>query len=165
MGQKMERIGTKQGKTGSGYVTESARYWAKNCSGCPLRGQCFKAKGNRVLEVNHRLKAYKKKAADLLTSEEGIKHKGRRCIEPESVFGQIKSNMAYRRFRHFGKDKITMDFSFFTTAFNIKKLCEMLLNGSLKHLQGLIKLIVKRILIEIGITNDFSDCQQKKIAA
>ena len=134
MGQKMERIGTKQGKTGSGYLTESARYRTKNCSGCPLRGQCFKAKGNRVLEVNHRLKAYKKKAADLLTSEEGIRHRGRRCIEPESVFGQIKSNMAYRRFRHFGKDKITMDFSFFATAFNIKKLCKILLNGSLKHL-------------------------------
>lgn len=31
--------------------------------------------------------------------------------------------MAYRRFRHFGKDKVTMDFAFFAIAFNIKKLC------------------------------------------
>lgn len=85
----------------------------------PVAGQCFKAKGNRVIEVNHRLNAYKKKAAELLTSEEGIKHRGRRCIEPEAVFRQIKSNMVYSRFRHFGKDKNAMDFSFFAIAFNI----------------------------------------------
>ena len=48
MGQHMERTGIKHGKTYSGYITESARYRAGNCSGGPLRGQCFKAKGNRV---------------------------------------------------------------------------------------------------------------------
>ena len=66
---------------------------------------------------------YKRKARELLTSEEGIKRRGRRCIEPEAVFGQMKFNMAYRRFRHFGKDKVTMDFAFFAIAFNIKKMC------------------------------------------
>ena len=146
MGQHMERIGTRHGKTDSGYITESARYRARNCSGCPLRGQCFKAKGNRVIEVNHRLNAYKKKAAGLLTSEEGIRHRGRRCIEPEAVFGQIKNNMAYRRFRHFGKDKITMDFSFFAIAFNIKKLCKILLNGDYNNLQALIKRFFEWVL-------------------
>ena len=65
----------------------------------------------------------KRKARELLTSEAGLKHRGRRCIEPEAVFGQVKSNMVYRRFRHFGKDKVTMDFAFFVIAFNIKKLC------------------------------------------
>ena len=85
---------------------------------------CFKAAGNRTVLVNHRLKAYKKKASDLLTSEEGIKERGRRCIEPEAVFGQIKSNMGYRRFRHSGKDKVNMDFAFFAIAFNLKKMCK-----------------------------------------
>lgn len=28
----------------------------------------------------------------------------------------MKFNMAYRRFRHFGKDKVTMDFAFFAIA-------------------------------------------------
>jgi len=76
----------------------------------------------RTIEVNHRLNQYKQKARGLLTSEVGIKHRGRRCIEPEAVFGQMKLNMAYRRFRHFGKDKVTMDFAFFAIAFNIKKM-------------------------------------------
>ncbi len=122
MGQHMERIGTKSGNTASGYVTESARYQAANCTGCPLRGMCFKAKGDRVIEYNHRLNGYKQKAADLLTSEEGVRHRGRRCIEPEAVFGQIKADCGYKRFRHFGKDKVNMDFAFFAIAFNLKKM-------------------------------------------
>ena len=124
MGQHMTRIGTSHSKTASGYRSESARYRAQNCKGCPLRCLCYKSKADqRTIEVNHRLNAYKRKARELLTSEEGLKHRGRRCIEPEAVFGQMKFNMAYRRFRHFGKDKVTMDFAFFAIAFNIKKLC------------------------------------------
>src|SRR5574344_2077535 len=125
MGQHMTRIGTKRSKTDSGYITESVRYRARRCDGCPLRGGCFKARGNRVIEVNHRLNGYKKKVRERLLSEEGLKHRGRRCIEPEAVFGQMKYNMAYRRFRHTGKDKVTMDFAFFAMAFNIKKMCKM----------------------------------------
>ncbi len=123
MGQRMNRIGTKRDKTASGYLTLSARYKAQRCEGCPLSGSCFKARGNRIIEVNHRLNEYKRSARQRLTSEEGIKHRGRRCIEPEAVFGQMKYNMAYRRFRHFGKDKVTMDFAFFAIAFNLKKMC------------------------------------------
>ena len=33
----------------------------------------------------------------------------------------MKHNMAYKRFRHVGEDKVTMDFAFFAIAFNIKK--------------------------------------------
>ncbi|GFI13100.1 hypothetical protein IMSAGC008_00628 [Muribaculaceae bacterium] len=124
MGQHMTRIGTSRSKTASGYRSENARYRAQNCKGCPFRGMCYKAKDDRrTIEVNHRLNQYKRKARELLTSEEGLKHRGRRCIEPEAVFGQMKSNMAYRRFRHFGKDKVSMDFAFFAIAFNIKKMC------------------------------------------
>ena len=132
MGQHMNRTGTKRGKTGSGYVTESICYQAARCEGCPLRGQCFKAKGNRIMEVNHRLNEYKRQARERLTSEEGIQHRGKRCIEPEAVFGQIKYNMQYRRFRHFTKDKVTMDFAFFAIAFNIKKLCALLKKNQIR---------------------------------
>lgn len=123
MGQHMERIGTKRTETASGYRSESARYRAQNCNGCPLRCRCYKSKTNhRTIEVNHRLKEYKRKAAQRLTSEEGRKHRGQRCVEPEAVFGQMKTDMNYKRFRHVGKDKVTMDFAFFAIAFNIKKM-------------------------------------------
>ena len=121
MGQRMRRIGTRNVKTASGYVSENARYRAVRCEGCPLRCRCFKAKGNRTIELNHRLRQYKRRAKELLCSEKGLKHRGQRCIEPEAVFGQIKNNMNYKRFRHFGKDKVFMDFAFLAIAFNIKK--------------------------------------------
>lgn len=123
----MERIGTAHTKTASGYRSENVRYQAQRCDGCPLRCLCYKSKGNRrIIEINHRLKLYKHKASERLISEEGIKHRGRRCIEPEAVFGQMTQNMQYKRFRHFGKDKVTMDFAFFAIAFNIKKMCSMI---------------------------------------
>mgnify|MGYP000410471290 FL=1 len=127
MGQRMSRTGTLQTRTEGGYISQSACYRAIRCKGCPLRCLCYKAKANqRTIRVNHRLNSYKRKACELLTSEEGIKERGRRCIEPEAVFGQMKSNMAYHRFRHMGKDKVVMDFTFFAIAFNIKKLCSMM---------------------------------------
>ena len=129
MGQHMERTGVRHSKTESGYATESVAYRAARCEGCPLRCMCFSSKSQRrTIEVNHRLKEYKQKARERLTSEKGFKHRGQRCIEPEAVFGQIKYDMGYKRFRHFGKDKVTMDFAFFAIAFNIKKMCAKIKN-------------------------------------
>ena len=84
-----------------------------------------------MIDRNHKLEAYRQKAGELLTSEEGLRHRGKRCIEPEAVFGQIKYNMAYRRFRHIGVDKVKMDFAFFAIAFNIKKMVAKMAKGGL----------------------------------
>ncbi len=151
MGQHMTRIGTRRDKTAGGYTTESACYRAQNCRGCPLRCLCYNASDDRrIIKVNHRLDGYKRKARGLLASEEGLRHRGRRCIEPKAVFGQMKSNMAYRRFRHFGKDKVTMDFAFFAIAFNIKKMCSKIAkqakNGGNTPLSGLFLCISRSLL-------------------
>ena len=123
MGQHMRRVGTRHDRTESGYVTELAVYRAERCRGCPLRARCYRKKrGNREIEVSHRLIAYKQRARENLTSEKGLEHRSRRPIEPEAVFGQMKHDMQYKRFRHFGKDKVMMDFAFFAIAFNLKKM-------------------------------------------
>ena len=123
MGQHMRRVGTRHEKTESGYIVEMAAYRAQRCHGCPLRPKCYRRKrGNREIEVSHRLIAYRQRARENLNSEKGLEHRSRRPVEPEAVFGQMKNNMHYKRFRHFGKDKVTMDFAFFAIAFNIKKM-------------------------------------------
>ena len=122
-GQQMTRIGTVRKKTDSGHVAEYAQYKAQRCEGCPLSESCRNGKQNKIIEVNHKLKEYRRKACERLLSEEGVRHRGRRCIEPEAVFGQMKYDMGYKRFRHFGLDKVTMDFAFFAIAFNLKKMC------------------------------------------
>ncbi len=45
--------------TSNVFVTYSVLYQAERCDGCPLRGSCFKARGNRIIEVNHQLQQYK----------------------------------------------------------------------------------------------------------
>ena len=123
MGQHMERVGTKHERTEGGYVSVSAVYRAQRCDGCPLRWGCHKSRqGEREMTANHLLLEYRRKARERLTSEKGLEHRSKRPIEPEAVFGQIKYNMQYKRFRHFGKDKVTMDFAFFAMAFNLKKM-------------------------------------------
>ena len=123
MGQHMDRVGTKHERTEGGYVAVSAVYREQRCDGCPLRWGCHKRKqGEREVMANHLLLEYRRKARERLTSEKGLEHRSKRPIEPEAVFGQMKYDMNYKRFRHFGKDKVTMDFAFFAIAFNIKKM-------------------------------------------
>ena len=96
-----------------------------------------------------------RKARERLTSEEGLEHRKRRCIEPEAVFGQIKYDMAYKRFRHVGLDKVTMDFAFFAIGFNLKKLCSKMAkqarNGGNAPQSGLLCLVFRIIRPEIRI--------------
>ena len=162
MGQRMRRIGTRNVKTASGYVNENARYRAVRCEGCPLRCRCFKAKGNRTIELNHRLRQYKRRAKELLCSEKGLKHRGQRCIEPEAVFGQIKNNMNYKRFRHFGKDKVFMDFAFLAIAFNIKKMCAKLTK---KGMNWLIRLFYELTTAVFRCWEHINQRNLQKIAA
>ena len=68
-------------------------------------------------------------------------------MEPEAVFGQMKYNMAYRRFRHVGEDKVTMDFAFFAIAFNIKKMCAKLQKAGKRLIT-----LAKSMLIGLFIT-------------
>ena len=122
MGQHMEHVGHNKSVSDNGYVSWIDTYRAQRCEGCPLRGQCFKGKGNRTINVNHQLKRYKKKAFERLTSERGLFHRSKRPIEPEAVFGQIKTDKQYKRFRHRGFSKIQMDFGILAMASNLQKL-------------------------------------------
>ena len=130
MGQHMEKAGSSTRKSESGYISHTTFYQAKNCTGCPLKCLCHKAKGNRRIEINHKLNEYRQRARELLTCEEGLFHRSRRPIEPEAVFGQTKANKQYNRFRHFELDKVKMDFAVFAIAFNIGKLYNKVKNTS-----------------------------------
>lgn len=45
--------------------------------------------------------------------------------------------MNYKRFRHFGIDKFSMNFTFFAIAFNIKKICAKMAKEGMDWLTGL----------------------------
>lgn len=122
MGQHMNHVRDEQRINDVGFKSTISIYRAQNCDGCPLRGQCYKARGNRQIEVNHRLNAYKCQARELLTSEEGLRHRSNRPIEPEAVFGQLKANGGFRRMRLRGKAGVSLEFGLKAMAHNIKKM-------------------------------------------
>ena len=122
MGQKMKFIRQEKRYTASGYQQTVSVYIARRCEGCPLRGQCHKSKRDRQIEVNHTLDDYKARARELLTSEQGLKHRSNRPIEPEAVFGQIKECGRFRRLRLKGLTGAKIDFGLKALAHNLRKL-------------------------------------------
>jgi len=121
MGQAMNKINTYESQTKNGFTQEIHRYQAQSCHGCPLRGSCHKAKGNRIIERNHNLIRLKDKAKNLLLSEEGVAHRKRRCWDVEAVFGNIKQNMGFKRFMLRGIEKVTTEIGLIAMAHNLKK--------------------------------------------
>jgi transposase len=121
MGQAMNFIGEITRKTSTGFEQKLKRYQAKNCTTCPLNGACHKSKGNRIIEINENLQRHKAIAYELLNSEEGIKHRKKRCCDVEPVFGNIKQNHGFKRFMLRGKEKVTIEWGLISIAQNIRK--------------------------------------------
>ena len=126
MGQHMTHIGDKRRVSELGYVSHTKLYQAQNCEGCPLRGLCFKGKGNRSIEVNVKSRMYRDKAKKMLTSERGLYHRSMRPIEPEAVFGQLKYDGGFKRFHYRGNKPVRAEFATLAIAHNIKKMATLL---------------------------------------
>ena len=126
MGQHMTHIGDKRRVSELGYVSHTKLYQAQNCEGCPLRGLCFKGKGNRSIEVNVKSRMYRDKAKEMLTSERGLYHRSMRPIEPEAVFGQLKYDGGFKRFHYRGNKPVRAEFATLAIAHNIKKMATLL---------------------------------------
>ncbi len=82
-------------------------------SGKSKRGELHRKLGN--LREERKAKA----RLDTPANQEKLK---RRSLEPEPVFGQLKHNHGYTRFRHFGKARVEMDLGFMFMALNLLKL-------------------------------------------
>ena len=126
-GQHLDFVREVRETSDLGYESTKSVYRAKDCSHCPLRGMCYKGKADRrTIEVNHRNNVLRAMAKELLTSEEGLKHRSKRPIEPEAVFGQIKYDNSFKRFHYRGRRLVKAEFATIAVAHNIRK---MISNG------------------------------------
>lgn len=121
MGQPMNKISSKNRKTKSGYAQTSSLYQAQNCNGCPLRGACHKAQGNRIIERNQNLERHKERVRENLLSEIGEIKRKQRTADVEPVFAHIKSNRNFKRFTHKGIQKAELEFGLHALAHNLRK--------------------------------------------
>ena len=109
-GQRLTYRYTTQKKNKTGFESTLRVYQAQRCEGCPLRGQCHKAKGNRIIQVNPNLNRHRQVAKQNLHSLRGIFLRKKRNWDVEPVFGHIKANRLFRRFTLRSIPKVSIEF-------------------------------------------------------
>ncbi|MCP1188636.1 IS1182 family transposase [Priestia flexa] len=125
-------------KNQSGYEQSFKIYECEDCSDCPLKAQCTKAKGNRQVHWNTIFEEMKAKAKTALECETKAAIYARRKVEVESVFGHIKGNRSFRRFSLRGLDKVHVEFGIVALAHNILKVAgirQLLLDNNRKYIK------------------------------
>lgn len=121
MGQRLSNIGQGKRMSSNGYEAEVYYYEAERCEGCPLRGMCHKAKGNRRIKINQNLNRHKAKVREKLQSPRGLYHRSKRPIEVEAVFGQLKSNNKFTRFTMRSLEGVSLEFGLMALGHNLRK--------------------------------------------
>ncbi|MDB6354738.1 IS1182 family transposase [Trichococcus sp. K1Tr] len=98
-------------------------YECEDCSGCPFRSQCTKAKEgkNRRIHYNEKWEQQKKSIQQLLSEEKTGKIYGKRKIDVEPVFGYLKANLRFTRMSVRGKENVKNELGFAFMAVNVRK--------------------------------------------
>jgi transposase len=120
-GKGMKKIGERIKPNQSGYQQTLTRYQSKNCTNCPLRGQCTPNYEYRTIQVNLNWHRLKQKAQKRLKTKRGVQKRKQRCFDTEPVFAQIKHNHHFRRFLLRGMDKVTVEMGLLALAHNLRK--------------------------------------------
>lgn len=113
-----------QRKDRNGFIRNFKIYECEDCTGCPLREKCTKAKEgkNRRLNINPTWEYIKIKANEKIESKETASYYAQRKIDVETVFGNIKQNMKFKRFHVRGAEKIFKEMGLVFLAHNFRKL-------------------------------------------
>ncbi|HQT90437.1 MAG TPA: IS1182 family transposase [Candidatus Kryptobacter bacterium] len=117
---------TREVKTDNGYTTELRIYQCTDCTDCSVRKLCKRGDGNRTIQINRKLEAYRSQARVNLESEKGIALRKERGVDVEPVFADIKLNQNYRRFRLRGQEKVNVEMGLLSMAHNTKKIARLI---------------------------------------
>lgn len=118
-----------------GQLVTMAWYRCEDCSGCPCRGQCCRAKDqNKPKEVVLQKTFWEKReqAEQNITTPRGIHLRLCRSIQVEGAFGLLKYDFAFRRFLTRGRANVRTELFLLALAFNLKKLWMKREHGRLK---------------------------------
>lgn len=108
-----------------GQFITTAWYRCEDCSQCPQRDLCCKAKDmDKPKEILLRKTFWEKRALaeNQICSPRGIHLRLCRSIQVEGAFGLLKNDFAFRRFLTRGWENIRTELFLLALAFNLKKL-------------------------------------------
>ena len=121
-GQKLRAKYVGKRKSKSGFESEITYYECDDCSACPHKKTCTRAKGNRQIHVSKRFLEQRAASLERITSEKGILLRMNRSIQSEGAFGAVKQNYGFRQFLLRGQKKVTTEVLLLAMAYNINKL-------------------------------------------
>lgn len=124
-GRRLAFAGERKRVSELGWESTVRTYVCEGCSGCGHAAKCLRGKSEkRTIEVNPLLAAYRKRASELLTSDEGLVMRRRRATDVETVFGDIKRNWGFRRFTLRGIAKVSHEWRLLMMGHNMRKLAK-----------------------------------------
>src|SRR5690606_12585040 len=130
-------------KNASGYIQDLKVYECEDCTDCPLKNGCTKAKGNRRVYWNTIYEEMKAKVKAALDDEQKAALYAKRKVDVESVFGNIKGNLSFKRFLLRGLKKVQTEFGIVAIAHNLVKLAGIrIANITNKEKKRMRKLVV-----------------------
>jgi len=106
-----------------GFKRQFKVYECEDCSGCPLRSMCTKAKegNNRKVFRNEKWEAQKEYVREKLSDEKTGEIYGKRKIDVEPAFGFLKANLGFTRMSVRGQEKVENELGFALLAVNLRK--------------------------------------------
>ena len=107
----------------------STFYIITGCNKCAFCNYCKRFMKNeskeldyKIFEVNQNLQQMIQESENNLLSIEGIEMRVNRSIQVEGVFGNLKQNFSYERFRRRSIKKVSVEFMLLCMGSNIRKL-------------------------------------------
>ena len=113
--EKVEEV-----KTG-GFKASYDVYKCKKCGECPLKDRCTKS-NNRTIKVNWNNQRLRANAKRQVESKDGADKMRMRGHNIETVFGHLKHNLNFSRFKLRGLDKVKVEMYLFAIGYNLMKL-------------------------------------------
>ena len=120
---------TTKRKTATGYEAEITVYECEDCSGCPVKALCTKAKGNRQVQVSKTFLEKREESLKNLTTEHGALLRTNRSIQVEGAFGIIKEDRGFTRFLTRGIENVKTEILLLCFAYNVNKLHAKIQSG------------------------------------
>jgi hypothetical protein len=112
----------KKQKSRSGYETEVSVYECEDCTGCPNKEKCTKARENKRLYISKSFLEKRQESYENILSETGIKYRMNRSIQVEGAFGVLKNDYEFQKFVLRGKTKVKLEILMLCMGYNINKL-------------------------------------------
>ena len=112
----------KKQKSKSGYESEVTVYECEDCTNCPYKEKCTRAKGNKRLYISKSFLEKRQESYENILSETGIKYRMNRSIQVEGAFGVLKNDYEFQRFLLRGKTKVKLEILLLCMGYNLNKL-------------------------------------------